>query len=671
MINYKNEHYTLYIGGENAIVYEVNGTNEKIPFSWPRFELNGIQTSAPVSFVEKNRTELNDSIISIVGEGVLDNGATLKMELRVSPFSPIVRFCYVLSSENDLKMTKTQKEVLNYFEYPVSDNSELTEVRLSVYDHLAHSYQLEEIKAFEFEDQLMGPMLAEYRISSDVSVLTAYEHGSTYPNKFIVFERENNNIAIRALKGNYWNGLSVKETPYETIWLQIGAVKGSVDDLARAYREFQLKYCTLNSESRKPYIFYNTWAYQERNKFYNKTTYLASMNKERMEKEIDIAHRMGVDVFVIDTGWFSKTGDWEVNLEEFPDGMRSVREKLEKYGMKLGLWFNPTVAAVTSKLLKKYPQSVAKINGKDPTAFSVWETEESLPMCIVSEYWKAFADTLIELVDKLGVTYFKWDGIGMYGCNRRDHFHGGDDSTEEEARDCYAFLSGIYMSKIIDRVCAVHPEAIIDFDVTEGGRYFGLGFLSSGKYFAINNGPYYSNYDISVSDDVWSNIFVFPGPARTWVCRKELCYDKWIPSVLFMTHYLPDDPKRSQLINLASLILGQNGIWGDLLNISEDGVNLFNSVLSVYKRVCDDITSAYPHVVGTPGTTFEAREKIYNGRGVVVLFGNFNGTYEYKVHENAKIDKITVFGNVEVEENDGLKLCATFGEYNCAIVFFE
>ena len=34
----------------------------------------------------------------------------------------------------------------------------------------------------------------------------------------------------------------------------------------------------------------------------------------------------------------------------------------------------------------------------------------------------------------------------------------------------------------------------------------GLGFLSSGKYFAINNGPYYQNYDIRVPDDVWSYI---------------------------------------------------------------------------------------------------------------------------------------------------------------------
>ena len=138
-----------------------------------------------------------------------------------------------------------------------------------------------------------------------------------------------------------------------------------------------------------------------------------------------------------------------------------------------------------------------------------------------------------------------------------------------------------------------------------------------------------------------------------------------------MTHYLPDDPEKSQMINLASLILGQNGIWGDLLNISENGVTLFNKVLTVYKRVRDDITEAYPHVIGTPGATFEVHEKLNNGRGAIVLFGNVNGTYEYRVHGSAKTDNITVFGNVKVEDDNGLTLHVTFGEHNCAIVFFE
>lgn len=669
MFCYKNDYYALNIGGEAALNYEVNGSS--VPFSWPQFELNGVLTDAPSDFCEVSREMLNDDIMQITGIGTLSCGAELKIELRVCDRSPAIRFRYILSSDKDLKMTKTEKERLTYLTYPISDDAQQTEVRFSGYDYLVHGYQLEEINAFEVETQLMGPILAEYRPNANVSVLTAYEHGSQYPDKFVVFERENNNIMLKALRGNYWNGLSIKKEPYETIWFQICAVKGTVDDLARAYREFQLKYCTLNPESRKPYIFYNTWGFQESNKFYDKSTYLATMNSEHIEKEIDIAHDMGVDVFVIDTGWFQKTGDWEVNLSEFPDGMKAIREKIESYGMKLGLWFNPTVAAVTSKLLKDYPNSLSKINGKDPHAWEIWETEASYPMCLVSEYWEAFADHLIKLVDTLGVTYFKWDAIGQYGCNRLDHFHGGEGATEEESHDCYGFLIGKYMSKVVDKVCKVHPEAIVDFDITEGCRYVGLGFLSSGKYFAMNNGPYYSCYNIPIPSDVWSNIFVHPGPARSWICRKVLCYDKWIPSVLMMTHYLPNEPARSQMINIASLILGQNGIWGNIFNVSKEGVALFDKILTVYKRVRDDITSAYPYVLGQPGATFEVHEKLYNGRGAVVLFANMPGTYEYCLQAVPNTDNITVFGNVKIEKGDKIKLNVTFDAADAAIVFFE
>ncbi len=100
---------------------------------------------------------------------------------------------------------------------------------------------------------------------------------------------------------------------------------------------------TQNTESRKPYIFYNTWNFQERNKLWNDKPYLESMNEDRMLKEIDVAHRMGVDVFVLDSGWYEKTGDWTVSSERFPNGLKTVKARLDSYGMKLGLWIGPTI----------------------------------------------------------------------------------------------------------------------------------------------------------------------------------------------------------------------------------------------------------------------------------------------------------------------------------------
>ena len=68
---------------------------------------------------------------------------------------------------------------------------------------------------------------------------------------------------------------------------------------------------TQNAESRKPYIFYNTWNFQERNRWWYGNAYLESMRQDRILAEIDVAHQMGIDVFVLDTGWYEKTGDWQ------------------------------------------------------------------------------------------------------------------------------------------------------------------------------------------------------------------------------------------------------------------------------------------------------------------------------------------------------------------------
>ena len=644
---FENKYYQLNTEKGHAFSYNSNGNT--ILFDFPQFEIDGkcMGTFAEFSLVKNETLNSRISELSFDAEG--EDGIRLTMVIRVSNFSPIVRFRYVLNSNKRVRLTKnTGRDNLKYLSYTSIPNAVQTEVRLSEYNFMYHAHVIKETTAFTDGNKIMGPILCES--DGRISMLTAYEHGSQYPDDFICFNKSGDKVNISAVKGNYYKDQLIdSNNDYETIWLQCGCVLGSIDDLAREYRRFQLDYCTLNSESRKPYIFYNTWAFQERNKCYNNQEYLSSMNFDRIEKEIDIAHRMGIDVFVIDTGWYIKTGDWVVNEQRFPDHLGRIKLKLDSYGMKLGLWFNPVVAAKTSEMYKNNSDCVMNLRDTETKAFPIWETEESYPLCIVSKYWKNYAQKLCSLVEELGVCYFKWDAVGMYGCESGKHFHGTEESTKQECEECYAFNVVNYLGKVIDYVCAKHPEAIFDFDITEGGRCVGLSFLSSGKYFAINNGPYYENYDIEIEDDKWNNIFVKPGPARTWICRKILDYDKWIPSVLFLTHYLPDDGGNSQLINLASLILGQNGIWGDLLNISDEGIELFENVLSEYKLVCDDITKSSDIVLGNPGETFEVHEKINieTGRGAISLFANNSGKYIYKVKNNC-CSNIKTFGPVIV-----------------------
>lgn len=660
--------------------YKIDATKTVFEFAGPRFEIDNIhyvvsqfefKTEAESTLLANGSTEY-----TVTGKLPGDAALTLSMRCRIAPDDPVVRFCYILTGGSAHKLTKSKgTDDLIYLATSCGDKPQVTEVRFSEFNDLYHSYNLSERKItpaqFDTDACLMGPMLVGE--SADYAMLMAYEHGSQAPDAYVEFAlAADRTVSLRAKKGNYYNGQPL-DKPYQTIWLQVAAVKGTLNTLAQAYRTFVLSHQTQNPASRTPYIFYNTWAYQERNKWWNKKTFLDSMHQDRIMAEIDVAYRMGVDVFVIDTGWYEKTGDWAVNSARFPDGLKSIKEKLDGYGMKMGLWFDPTKAAQTSSRLNDNRDCIASIEGKEIHTEIIWETEASYAMCLSSKFADAFVDELIRLVKEVGVTYFKWDGIWQYGCNNPNHNHGTTANSAQERLECYSFELGRQMAYIVDRLCAVCPEAIVDFDVTEGQRNMGLSFLSAGKYFLINNGPYFPNYNIPWPEDKWINIFVHPGNARPWICRIPLSFDKWLPSVLFLTHYLPDDPAPSQLVNLASMILGQNGIWGDLLQVSQEGISLYSKILGMYKQIRDDITASFPVRSGEVGGSPEVHEKISatSQKGAVVIFSSARGVYTYTT-ENPVVKQYWKTEGVEVsfDKKGRAIISATFAQSGAQFVLF-
>ncbi len=578
---------------------------------------------------------------------------TLTLYFRHFPGNAILRFRYELDSAADRVLTKPEGvDRLTYFSLP-RPQGDCTEIRISEFDSIAHTFAPTYVPADETEiavgTDFMGP-IALFEGAAR-ACLFAYEHGSETPDRYLLF-RLQKTLSVEAVKGNYWHNKPVKN--HKSVWFEYGCAQ-SRDDLLRSYREFFLKYICENPASRTPYIFYNTWNGQERNNYFNHRPYLETLNLEHTLREIDIAHRLGVEVFVIDTGWYNKTGEWIVDDVRFPDHLKEVKAKLDGYGMKLGLWFNPTVAAKSTALYREHPEYVVNRDGKDSFWGSIWETEESYGMCLCTEYADYFAKRLIELSQTLGVTYFKWDAIGQYDCNAPYHNHGCGD--RKEAGECYAYELGIQMQRIVELVSEACPEAIVDFDVTEAGRFVGLGFLSVGKYFLINNGPYFWSFDIPKTVQMEPdtiNVFFYPGPARSRVCRKSILFDELIPSVLFLTHFLPDGPRLSQDNAIASMLLGGNGIWGDLLSLTEEEIQVFHDATERYRRVREDVTAAYPRIKGKISGSPEIYEKLNtNGRGMVTFFTRSAGTVRHITAPIPDAEKKLVIGADKVEVRNG------------------
>lgn len=646
----------------------------------PVFPLAGGSVEAVLEGVHANHApvKLNNGVTEYSFEGTLAADSPLKlcMIFQLAPDNALVRFRYSLQSRSEKQFTfHPQNGVLCYLTTSFAKFSQATQVQLSNWNALLHSDTLGVLNVSErmFQDELCVPgPIFQGTSESKYGLLLAYEHGSQMPNTYLSFNlKPDRSVNLVAVKGNYVAGKEMLS--FDTVWMEASATGTGGEDLARQFRKFAHEAMDTNGGSRYPYLFYNTWNFQERDKWWYHKEYLSNYNNDKLLAEIDVAHRLGLEIFVIDTGWYVKTGDWEQDHTRLADGLKTVKARLDRHGMKLGLWFNPTMAAVSSKVLAAHRGDICTWMGKVAPPGDIWGSEVSYPMCLVSDYSDVYAETVIRVARDTGARYFIWDAVAQYGCDSPEHWHGTSANSQEERSESYAFQLPLQMVRIVEKVRSVYPEIVFDFDITENGRAVGLAFLSAGRFFLANNGPYLADYDLPHKDGAQNdNIFFFPGPARTWICRKPMDYDEWIPSNLFLTHYYPDDPISSQLVNMASLALGQNGIWGNLSLVSETGVEWMSQFLHHYKQVRQDVTYSYPIMTGSVSTSHENHEKINsaNGKGVVVLFSTTPGKMVY-VTEHVPAQQIWVTDGTKVNfDRQGRAVIESQMESGAAIVLF-
>ncbi len=368
--------------------------------------------------LHQSTTGGNEFVVSGRLQGLPD--LTLRIVFRLTPGNPIVRFRYELQTADPDSHQAFGNGPLEYFSLDAANFTRGREVQLANFQGLTHSYDLSEtdLSAAELaaRSSILGPILA--LSDNQHSLVLAYEHGSTAPDAYLRYMVRDQRLHLSAAKGNVFPGQPIDAShPWQSVWFEAGAVAGPIDSLAPMFRKFVLNGMAPGSDSRKPLVFYNTWNYQERQKWSAHRDYLESINLDRALKEIEVAHQIGIDVYVLDTGWYRTTGDWQVSPERFPDGLKQIRRKLDSYGMRLGLWFGPTSAAVSSQVVRDHPEWRASWNGKVGNPGPVWGTESSYQMCMVSGYSHAFAQKLIEVARATGATYFKWDAVGQHACN--------------------------------------------------------------------------------------------------------------------------------------------------------------------------------------------------------------------------------------------------------------
>lgn len=190
--------------------------------------------------------------------------------------------------------------------------------------------------------------------------------------------------------------------------------------------------------------------------------------KERdLLDQADLAKDTGIELFVLDDGWFgqrdddtSSLGDWFENPAKLPQGIAGLAEKIQQKGMKFGLWFEPEMISKNSRLYERHPDWVLQVPDY-PMTEGRRQLVLDLSQVVVQDY-------LIEVLSNYLATgkidYIKWD------MNRHLTEVGSLAFPAAQQKEIsHRYVLGLY--RILETITKQYPDCLFENCSSGGGRF--------------------------------------------------------------------------------------------------------------------------------------------------------------------------------------------------------
>lgn len=224
-------------------------------------------------------------------------------------------------------------------------------------------------------------------------------------------------------------------------------VETEINDFVRKYMGIRLAQI-----SKRPTFVYNTWKPFRRN-----------VNEKLIFELADAAAACGVEEFIIDDGWQVGFGDWEIDYNKFPNGLKPVFDYIKSKGMKPGLWLSMGAASTDSKVFKEHPKWFAKYrDGKYVNLHSAGGDRNSA--CFTTGWKDYIKDKILNLVTEHGLEYVKLDFAILASAYRFDADVSGCFAKNHSHKDREESYLEIYRAawKMYDELHAAAPNLFID-----------------------------------------------------------------------------------------------------------------------------------------------------------------------------------------------------------------
>jgi alpha-galactosidase len=332
------------------------------------------------------------------------------------------------------------------------------------------------------------------------------------------------------------------------------------EGLRRQFQEYHMAYTIPQSREIRP-VLYNSW----------EATYF-NLSEENQKALARKAAAIGVELFVVDDGWFGDRrndraglGDWSVSKEVFPNGLGPLIQEVHHLGMKFGIWFEPEMVNPDSDLYRAHPDWVLHFPGAPRM-----EGRNQLLLDFGNpDVVRNIKDQMMAFLDENPVDFIKWDmNRSVNGC--------GSVAGRQIWR---RHVEGVY--SIMDSLMAKFPDLTIQSCSSGGGRTDAGMFQRARQIWTSDN------------TDALDRIAIQDGYALTFPAAGMEC---WV------THEKNHQTSRilSLPLRFTSAMRGVLGIGSHLNELSDQELAEYAEWITFYKSVRHLVQGGILHRAALP-----------------------------------------------------------------------
>ena len=310
-----------------------------------------------------------------------------------------------------------------------------------------------------------NPFLALARENADEFQGQVYGFSLVYSGNFLAQTEVDNYDTARVLMGIHPNGFKWTlgkgesfQTPEMVMVYSEAGLNGMSQTFHKLYRT-RLARGTWRDKVRP--ILINSWE-----------AFYFDFDAPKLLGLADAAADLGMELFVLDDGWFGKRddstsslGDWYPNEEKLKGTLKELAEKINAKGLKFGLWIEPEMTNKDSDLYRAHPDWLLAEQGKR-ICHSRTQYVLDFSKKEVSEY---IGDMLENLLAEVPVSYIKWDMNRTFS----EVFSNGND-REYQGKVCHKYILGVY--ELYERLTSRFPHVLFE-SCASGGARFDPGML--------------------------------------------------------------------------------------------------------------------------------------------------------------------------------------------------